>query len=45
MELPALEIPGVYAGGDLIVAADGRPVMIFADLMSYLMTNKSPGRS
>jgi S1-C subfamily serine protease len=30
-------------GGDLIIAADGHPVMIYADLISYLMTNKSPG--
>jgi len=37
------QIPGVYAGGDLIIAVDGRPVQVFADLMSYLMTNKSPG--
>ncbi len=37
------QIPGVSAGGDLIIAVDGRPVQVFADLMSYLMTNKSPG--
>jgi S1-C subfamily serine protease len=37
------QIPGVYSGGDLIIAVDGRPVQVFADLMSYLMTNKSPG--
>lgn len=30
-------------GGDLIIAADGRPVMAFSDLVGYLMTNKSPG--
>jgi S1-C subfamily serine protease len=36
-------IRGLFAGGDLIVAVDGRPVQVFGDLMSYLMTNKSPG--
>lgn len=37
------EIPGLNAGGDLIIAADGRPVRVFGDLLSYLMENKSPG--
>jgi S1-C subfamily serine protease len=37
------DIPGMDAGGDLIVAADGKPVLIFGDLLSYLMENKSPG--
>ncbi len=36
-------IPGLPAGGDLIIAVDGRPVQVFGDLLSYLMTNKSPG--
>lgn len=36
-------IRGLLSGGDLIVAVDSRPVTIFGDLMSYLMTNKSPG--
>ncbi len=31
------------AGGDLVVAVDGRPVQVFADLLGYLMANKSPG--
>jgi 2-alkenal reductase len=39
------EIPGLDAGGDLIIAADGRPVQVFGDLLSYLMENKSPGDS
>jgi 2-alkenal reductase len=30
-------------GGDLIVAVDGRKVRIFGDLLTYLMTQKSPG--
>jgi 2-alkenal reductase len=36
-------IRGLLGGGDLVVAVDGRPVRVFGDLMSYLMTNKSPG--
>ena len=36
-------IRGLNAGGDLIIAVDGRPVKVFGDLMSYIMTNKSPG--
>lgn len=38
-------IRGLLGGGDLIVAVDGQPVRVFGDLMSYLMTNKSPGDS
>jgi S1-C subfamily serine protease len=38
-------IRGLLSGGDLIIAVDGRPVRIFGDLMSYLITNKSPGDS
>ncbi len=37
------EVEGLLAGGDLIIAADGRPVRVFGDLLSYLMENKSPG--
>jgi 2-alkenal reductase len=36
-------IPGLQAGGDLIIAIDSRPVRRFDDLLSYLITNKSPG--
>ena len=36
-------IDGLNAGGDLIVAFDGRPVRTFDELLSYLVTNKSPG--
>ncbi len=39
----ATGIAGLNAGGDLIVAADGRPIRVFGDLLSYLMENKSPG--
>ena len=37
------DIPGLYAGGDLIVGIDDVEVRIFGDLLSYLITNKSPG--
>lgn len=37
------DIPGLQAGGDLIIAVDGRPVQVFGDLLTYLMENKSPG--
>lgn len=36
-------IPGLNAGGDLIIALDGNPVITFDDLLSYLITSKSPG--
>jgi len=35
--------PNLMAGGDLIIAVDGRPVMVFGDLLSYLQSSKSPG--
>ena len=36
-------VPNLLAGGDLIVAVDGRPVRVFGDMLGYLVTNKSPG--
>jgi 2-alkenal reductase len=36
-------LPEVNAGGDVIVAIDGRPVATFDQMLSYLITNKSPG--
>jgi 2-alkenal reductase len=36
-------IDGLNAGGDLITAFDGKPVTTFDDLLSYLITTKSPG--
>jgi 2-alkenal reductase len=36
-------IPGLSAGGDLIVAIDGREVRRFDELLAYLITNKLPG--
>jgi 2-alkenal reductase len=38
-------IRGLNSGGDLIIGVDGHPVKVFGDLMSYIMTNKSPGDS
>ncbi len=37
------EIEGVNAGGDLIIAVDGRPVVTYDDLIRYLFVYKSPG--
>jgi 2-alkenal reductase len=34
---------GLNAGGDLITAFDGQPVSTFDELLSYLLTSKSPG--
>ncbi|MCE9647178.1 MAG: trypsin-like peptidase domain-containing protein [Chloroflexi bacterium] len=36
-------IPGLLGGGDLIVAIDGKEIRTFDELLSYLITNKSPG--
>lgn len=38
-------IEGLNAGGDLIVAFDSKPVTTFDDLLSYLITTKSPGET
>ena len=35
--------PDLYAGGDLITAVDGHPVLVFGDLLSYILEFKSPG--
>jgi len=34
---------GLPAGGDLIIAIDGRAIQRFDDLLRYLINNKSPG--
>ncbi|HSL42683.1 MAG TPA: trypsin-like peptidase domain-containing protein [Anaerolineales bacterium] len=39
------EIERLQAGGDIITAIDGQPVVNFDDLLSYLTTNKSPGET
>jgi S1-C subfamily serine protease len=36
-------ISGLLGGGDLIIAADGYPVKVFSDLLSYMVNNKTPG--
>lgn len=36
-------INGLYSGGDLIVAVDGKPVLIYGDIISYIFLHKSPG--
>lgn len=44
----AVSVPGygnLYKGGDLIIAVDGQPVVLFDDLIRYLTLNKSPGDS
>lgn len=38
-------IPNLNAGGDLITAIDGRPIRDFDELLSYLVTQKSPGQT
>ena len=35
--------PNLNAGGDLIVAIDGHPVIQYDDMIAYLIENKSPG--
>jgi S1-C subfamily serine protease len=35
--------PQFKSGGDLIIAVDGQPVMLFDDMMRYLVLKKSPG--
>lgn len=37
------EVQGLYAGGDLIIRVDGREILEFSELLSYLMLNKAPG--
>jgi 2-alkenal reductase len=41
IDVPGYE--GLLAGGDLIIAADGREIRIFDDLLGYLLLYKSPG--
>lgn len=36
-------IAGLNAGGDVITAVDGHEVRVFGDVLTYLMTSKSPG--
>lgn len=36
-------ITNLNAGGDLIVAVDGKPVHVYGDVVSYIFLNKLPG--
>ncbi len=36
---------GLFAGGDLIIAADGEEVRLFDDLLGYLVLSKRPGET
>jgi S1-C subfamily serine protease len=36
-------LQGLKAGGDIITGVDGHPVATFDQMLSYLVTNKSPG--
>lgn len=37
------QIPGLLAGGDLIIGVDGSEILQFSDMLSYMMLNKKPG--
>lgn len=37
------EIPNLFAGGDLIVGVDGKRIISYGDLISYVFSHKSPG--
>ena len=43
LEVEDTNLPGVPAGGDLIIAIDGHEVLSFNDLIVYLTLFKSPG--
>jgi 2-alkenal reductase len=36
-------VPGLFGGGDLVTAIDGRAIRTFDELLSYLITNRGPG--
>jgi 2-alkenal reductase len=37
-----VDATGLTSGGDLVVAVDGHPVLVFGDLIGYILENKSP---
>lgn len=37
------DIPGLFGGGDLIIAIDGHETRTFDEMLAYLITNKGPG--
>ncbi len=38
-------VQGLFKGGDLIIAVDGRPIKDFSELLSYMVVNKNPGET
>lgn len=36
-------LEGILAGGDFIIAVDGRPILIYNDMLGYILQNKAPG--
>jgi len=36
-------VNGLYSGGDIIVAVDDQPVLVYGDVISYIFLHKSPG--
>jgi len=36
-------LEGILAGGDFIIAVDDRPILIYNDMLGYILQNKSPG--
>jgi len=36
-------LEGVLAGGDFIIAVDGRSILVYNDMLGYILQNKSPG--
>ena len=37
------DIQGLFKGGDLIIAIDDQPILIFGDMLKFLINYKSPG--
>ena len=37
------QVQGLYAGGDLMIGVDGREMLQFSDMLSYMILNKKPG--
>lgn len=36
-------IENLFAGGDLIIAVDDKPILVYNDMLGYIIQNKSPG--
>jgi 2-alkenal reductase len=39
----ANDTSGLGTGGDLVIGVDGRSVLVFGDMIGYILENKSPG--